>query len=91
VPPPLPELVEPGLVPDLPADMEVLMVPLPRADLYLHDEVPVALRLASSVGAWTRPAPGVAPAWRIAGGTPPMMLSASSLACPRRHGGASAA
>jgi hypothetical protein len=42
-PPPLAELVEPELLPDLPADVESLMALLPTADLYLQDEVQVAL------------------------------------------------
>lgn len=42
-PPPLVDLVEPELVPDLPADVESLIALLPLADLYLQDEVQVAL------------------------------------------------
>jgi hypothetical protein len=43
VPPPIPELVEPDLLLDVPADVESLMSLLPHADLYLQDEVQVAL------------------------------------------------
>jgi transposase len=42
-PPPIAELVEPDLAPELPADTESLMALLPTADLYLQDEVQVAL------------------------------------------------
>jgi transposase len=42
-PPPLVDLVEPDLLPDIPADTESLMALLPQADLYLQDEVQVAL------------------------------------------------
>jgi transposase len=42
-PPPLAELVEPDLAPEVPADVESLLALLPRADLYLQDEVQVAL------------------------------------------------
>ena len=42
-PPPLEELVEPDLVPEVPAEVAFLMRLLPTADLYLQDEVQVAL------------------------------------------------
>jgi hypothetical protein len=42
-PPPLDGLVEPNLLADLPADMESLMTLLPQADLYLQDEIQIAL------------------------------------------------
>ena len=42
-PPPLSALVEPDLLPDLPADTASLVALLPRADLYLQDEVQPAL------------------------------------------------
>jgi transposase len=42
-PPPLHELVEPDLLPELPADVASLLALLPRADLYLQDEVQFAL------------------------------------------------
>ncbi len=42
-PPPIPELVEPDLLAEVPADVESLMRLLPNADLYLQDEVQVAL------------------------------------------------
>ena len=42
-PPPLHELVEPDLLPDLPADVASLLALLPNADLYLQDEVQFAL------------------------------------------------
>jgi len=42
-PPPLEALVEPDLLPDVPADVAPLLALLPRADLYLQDEVQVAL------------------------------------------------
>ena len=38
-PPPLRELVEPDLLPEVPADVESLLALLPQADLYLQDEV----------------------------------------------------
>ncbi len=42
-PPPIEELVEPDLVPEVPAEVASLMSLLPNADLYLQDEVQVAL------------------------------------------------
>jgi DDE superfamily endonuclease len=42
-PPPLPQLVEPDLLAELPADVASLVALLPRADLYLQDEVHFAL------------------------------------------------
>ena len=42
-PPPIVNMVEPELVPDLPADVESLMALLPTADRSLQDEVQVAL------------------------------------------------
>ena len=42
-PPPLACLVEPELLPEVPADVESLLALLPTADLYLQDEVQVAL------------------------------------------------
>jgi transposase len=42
-PPPLAELVEPDLLPELPADTASLLALLPQADLYLQDEVHCAL------------------------------------------------
>jgi DDE superfamily endonuclease len=42
-PPPLADLVEPELLPEVPADVESLLPLLPTADLYLQDEVQVAL------------------------------------------------
>ena len=42
-PPPIEELVEPDLVPEVPAEVASLMRLLPHADLYLQDEVQVAL------------------------------------------------
>jgi transposase len=42
-PPPVDALVEPDLTPELPAELESLMALLPTADLYLQDEVQVAL------------------------------------------------
>ena len=38
-PPPLADLVEPNLVPEVPADTASLLTLLPQADLYLQDEV----------------------------------------------------
>ena len=38
-PPPLPDLVEPDLLAELPSDVASLLALLPRADLYLQDEV----------------------------------------------------
>ena len=45
-PPPLEALVEPGLLPDVPADVASLPALLPRADRSLRDEVQVALHPA---------------------------------------------
>jgi transposase len=42
-PPPLSELVEPDLLPEVPSDVASLLALLPRADLYLQDEVHFAL------------------------------------------------
>jgi transposase len=42
-PPPLHELVEPDLLAEVPADVASLLALLPRADLYLQDEVHFAL------------------------------------------------
>ena len=42
-PPPLAELVEPDLAPDVPAEVPSLLALLPTADLYLQDEVQIAL------------------------------------------------
>ena len=42
-PPPLHDLVEPDLLAEVPADVESLLALLPRADLYLQDEVHFAL------------------------------------------------
>ena len=42
-PPPLADLVEPDLLPEVPADVESLLALLPQADLYLQDEVHFAL------------------------------------------------
>ena len=42
-PPPLADLIEPDLLPDVPADTASLLALLPRADLYLQDEVHFAL------------------------------------------------
>jgi hypothetical protein len=42
-PPPLQDLVEPDLLPELPADLGSLLALLPAADLYLQDEVQFAL------------------------------------------------
>jgi transposase len=42
-PPPLAALVEPDLAPDVPAEVPSLLALLPTADLYLQDEVQIAL------------------------------------------------
>lgn len=42
-PPPVADVVEPDLTPELPADVESLMALLPHADLYLQDEAQFAL------------------------------------------------
>ena len=42
-PPPLADLVEPDLLPEVPADVASLLALLPQADLYLQDEVHFAL------------------------------------------------
>ena len=42
-PPPLAELVEPELMPEVPAETASLLALLPHADVYLQDEVQVAL------------------------------------------------
>ena len=52
-PPPLADLVEPEFVPDLPADVEALVALLPTADLYLQDEIQVALH-PTLTRAWCR-------------------------------------
>jgi transposase len=42
-PPPLSDLVEPDLLPEVPADVASLLALLPQADLYLQDEVSFTL------------------------------------------------
>ena len=53
MPPPLAELVEPELVPELPAETEAVVALLPQADLDLQDEVQVALHPTLTRG-WCR-------------------------------------
>ncbi len=42
-PPPIPDLVEPDFLSEVPAEVTALVALLPQADVYLQDEVQVAL------------------------------------------------